>query len=117
MCGMLKAARLTSPLVWVSNCAYIVSLSNCPPHLMQVFCAGGRQRVGGEGGGVDDTCGKTENATEILTRSERLDPWLPAISACVVLDSCKNLRGKKRRRRQARVSATSSHDTGYLSVI
>lgn len=50
MCGMLKATQLTSPLVWVCNCAYIVHLSNCPPHLMQVFCAGGRQQV--EGGGA-----------------------------------------------------------------
>lgn len=69
------------------------------------------------GGGSNDMFGKTENSTEILTRTERLDPRLPAISAHVVLDSCKNLRGKKnRRQRQARVSATLSHDPGYLSV-
>lgn len=38
---MLKATGLT---LWlVSNCAYIVRLSNCPPHLTQVFHAGGRQ--------------------------------------------------------------------------
>lgn len=68
------------------------------------------------GGWGDDTCGKTEKAAEILTRTERLDPWLPAISVHVVLDSCKNLRGKKRRRRQARVSVILSHGTGYLTV-
>lgn len=60
---------------------------------MQVFCAGGKQRVGvGGWGRADDTCGKTENAAEILTRSERLDPRLPALSAGVALDSCTNLR-------------------------
>lgn len=38
---MLKGTGLT---LWlVSNCAYIVRLSNCPPHLTQVFHAGGRQ--------------------------------------------------------------------------
>lgn len=36
-----------------------------------------------------DTCGKPENAEQILTKSERLDPQLPAISARVVLNSCK----------------------------
>lgn len=64
------------------------------------------------GGGARTHVAKAEYAAEILTRSERLDPRLPAISARLVLDSCKNLRGKKRRRRQACVSATSSHDTG-----
>lgn len=30
--------------VQLSNCAYIVCLSNCPPHLMQVFIVGERQQ-------------------------------------------------------------------------
>lgn len=107
---MLKGTRLTLMLVRMSNCAYIVRLSNCPPHLMQVFRAGGRRRGG------FDTCGKTEKAQQILTKTERLDPRLPAISARVVLDSCKNLKGERGTQRRARVSATS-HETGYLNTI
>lgn len=108
MCGMLKATRLTSPLVWVANCAYIVPIQLSTSFDAGVLC----------GWGGVDMCGKTENVAEILTRTERLDPRLPAISARVDwLDSCKNLRGKKRKQRHARVSVTLSRGTGYLSVI
>lgn len=42
-----EGSGLTWRLVRVSNGAYIVRLSNCPPHLTQVSHAGG---VGGGGG-------------------------------------------------------------------
>lgn len=88
---MLKGTGLT---LWlVSNCAYIVRLSNCPPHLTQVFHAGGRQWWWGVrwGGGFDTE--KMPN--RYLQKRERLGPQLPAISAGVALDSCKKPAGRE----------------------
>lgn len=57
---------------------------------------------GGVGGGGFDT---EKMANRYLQKRERLGPQLPAISAGVVLDSCKKPAGARRRQRRAGVSA------------